>query len=93
MSAHQHSKECKEIFALLSQYLDTELSPETCSEIEAHLKDCTPCIEFAESLKKTIALCRECSTTEEPPPLSKEALKELAAAYNKMLAVRRDPSR
>ena len=42
---------CKQIFALLSEYLDLELPPEACSEIELHMTDCAPCIEFSESSK------------------------------------------
>jgi len=89
MSEHRHSEECKEIFALLSQYLDLELPDDACRAIEAHIKDCPPCIEFAESLKKTIALSRQYSPSEIPSPLSQESRTELEAAYRKMLAGRR----
>lgn len=85
MSQHRHSPECKEIFALLSRYLDMELPADACRAIEAHIKDCPPCIEFAESLKKTVDLCRQYSTSEVPSPLSQEARSELEAAYIKML--------
>ena len=33
----QHSESCKEVFALLSAYLDAELPAQTCEEIQAHL--------------------------------------------------------
>ena len=85
MSEHRHSPECKEIFALLSQYLDLELPDDACRAIEAHIRDCPPCIEFAESLKKTVDLCRQYSAGEVPSPLSEEARSELEAAYLKML--------
>ena len=74
---------CKEIFALLSEYLDVELPPDACQEIEAHIQDCAPCVEFAESLRKTVALCREYKPAEMPPPLSEQARNELEAAYAK----------
>ena len=85
MSEHQHSPDCKEIFALLSQYLDLELPPDACRAVEEHIKDCPPCIEFADSLKQTIAMCREYSPSEFPSPLSQQARSELEAAYRKML--------
>jgi anti-sigma factor RsiW len=88
MSAHQHSPECKEIFVLLSQYLDLELPPDACGAIEAHIKDCPPCIEFAESLKKTIALCHQYSPGEVPGSLSTESRQELEQAYRRMLTAR-----
>ena len=77
---------CKEIFALLSEYLDVELPPDACQEIEAHIEGCAPCVEFAESLRKTVALCREYQPAEVPPPLGARAKQELEEAYRKMRA-------
>ena len=89
MAAHQHSENCKEIFALLSDYLDFELPPEACREIENHLAGCSPCVEFAESLRKTVELCRRYRPSELPAPLGASARSELQQAYEKMLAARR----
>jgi anti-sigma factor (TIGR02949 family) len=79
---------CKEVFALLSEYLDAELPAESCEEIRAHLAHCPPCIEFLESLKRTITLCKGCEQGDAPPPLSPEAREQLRAAYRKSLAKR-----
>ncbi len=88
MESHHHVEDCKQIFALLSQYLDAELPPETCEEVAAHLSGCPPCIEFLESLKKTMELCRSYRPGEMPPPLSQRARDELFTAYRKMLEAR-----
>jgi anti-sigma factor RsiW len=80
---------CKDVFATLSQYLDLELPPDACQEVEQHLEGCPPCIEFAESLRKTIDLCHHYEPTEMPAPLSEKAREELKAAYEKMVAARR----
>ena len=40
--------DCKQIFALLSQYLDLELPPDACEKIEAHIAGCSPCVDFTE---------------------------------------------
>jgi RNA polymerase sigma-70 factor (ECF subfamily) len=80
---------CKEVFALLSQYLDRDLTLATCQEIEAHLAGCPPCIEFLNSLKRTIRLCHDCETTEGPPPLTAADRDKLAAAYRSFLAANR----
>ncbi|MGA7413404.1 MAG: zf-HC2 domain-containing protein [Bryobacteraceae bacterium] len=77
---------CKQIFALLSEYLDLELPPEACAEIESHMTDCAPCIEFAKSLKTTIALCRQHSPEVMPKPLSAEAQATLRSAWTQVLA-------
>jgi anti-sigma factor RsiW len=88
MQSHQHSEKCKEVFALLSEYLDFELPPEACQEIETHLAGCSPCVEFSESLRKTVELCRRYRPAELPPPLGDRARQELLEAYQKMLAAR-----
>ena len=36
--------DCKEIFARLSEYLDAELPPDACADIEAHIAGCAPCV-------------------------------------------------
>ncbi|MGE5645043.1 MAG: anti-sigma factor family protein [Acidobacteriota bacterium] len=84
---HQHSGcNCKEIYAMLSEYLDRELSDETCQEIEAHLADCPPCIEFLKSLKRTVGLCKCCEPKEPPPPLTEEVRLKMLSAYQIYLA-------
>ncbi len=75
---------CKEIFALLSQYLDAELTPENCAEIETHLAGCPPCIDFLNSLKKTVRLCHDCPPGETPPPLSPDDKQKLLAAWQRV---------
>ena len=48
--------DCKEIFEGLSEYIDEELSAETCAEIQEHLKDCYNCRVVINTLKKTVSL-------------------------------------
>lgn len=81
-------EDCQEVFAMLSQYLDLELPPDACQEIEAHLKGCPPCIEFAESLRKTVEICRGYEPAEMPAPLSEEARASLESAWRRVLAAR-----
>ena len=88
MTPHVHTEKCKEVFALLSDYLNLELPPEACAEIETHLAGCVPCIEFAESLRKTVELCRRYRPAELPEPLGTQAREQLKEAYQKMLAAR-----
>lgn len=85
----KHIEDCQEVFALLSEYLDAELPPEFCQEIATHLSGCPPCIQFVESLRRTIELCRRAKQAEESAPLGEGARRELLAAYEKMLAARR----
>ena len=92
MESHERAGKCKEIFSLLSEYLNLELSPDACLEIETHLAGCPPCIEFAESLRKTVELCRRYQPIELPEPLAKSAREQLLNAYERMLAARKSAS-
>jgi len=44
---------CREIIALLSEYIDGSLPAERARALEDHLAICPPCIDFLESLRKT----------------------------------------
>lgn len=78
--------ECKEIFELLSQYLDLELPPEACEKIQAHIEGCAPCVEFAASLRKTVELCRRYRPAELPEPVGQQARQELWEAYRRAVS-------
>jgi len=88
MPSHVHTEKCKEVFALLSDYLNLELPPDACQAIETHLAGCPPCIEFTESLRKTVELCRGYRPSELPELIGTQAREQLLAAYQKMLAAR-----
>ena len=47
---------CKEILEKLSEYIDEELDPSLCDEIDGHMGDCPPCVAFMNTLKKTVKL-------------------------------------
>jgi len=72
---------CREIFELLSAYLDAELPPGLCTRLSAHIEGCGPCVEFVESLRRAIELFRGFEGRETPPPLSEEAREKLRLAY------------
>ena len=82
------SRQCQEVFALLSDYLNLELPPDACAAIEEHLAGCPPCIEFVESLRKTVDLCRQYRSSEVPEPIGRQAREQLLAAYRKAMAAR-----
>ena len=84
----RRSESCKEVFALLSDYLDLDLPSGDCRHIEEHLAGCPACVKFVESLRKTIALCHAHEPEPAPPPLGKAARAELEKAWRKMLAAR-----
>ena len=83
-----HPESCRDIVALLSDYVDFELPLAGCAEVERHLADCPPCHEFVERLRDTIALCRAHAPGALPSPLSDRARSELESAWRNMLAAR-----
>ena len=66
---HQH---CLEMFEKLSEYIDGELDYATCEEIERHAKDCVACFSCMETLKKTVALCKNAQEQPVPQEFSKK---------------------
>ena len=58
---------CREIFESLSDYIDEELDPDLCDEIEDHMKGCNPCVAFLNTLQKTVVLYKY-SRRDDPVP-------------------------
>lgn len=85
MNGSTPPKECGDVFALLSQYLDGELPDDLCARIGAHIEDCAPCVEFVESLRRARTLCRQFKSSERPSPLASELQAELRAALEQAL--------
>jgi anti-sigma factor (TIGR02949 family) len=55
MTGHYHEN-CKALLGSLSDYVDGELPPELCSEIEKHLAGCENCRVVLNTTKRTIDL-------------------------------------
>lgn len=55
MSDHNHLK-CDELLGSLSAYIDGELGPELCQELEKHLEECDNCRIILNTTKRTIEL-------------------------------------
>ncbi len=50
---------CQELKAQLSDYIDGELDPGVCAEIERHMAGCDNCRIVVDTLRKTILLYRD----------------------------------
>jgi anti-sigma factor RsiW len=62
---HDHRR-CLELFSRLSDYIDREMGEAELREIDAHITECLACLSCLQSLKQTIALCKQ--TGEQPVP-------------------------
>ena len=67
--------DCRDMFARLSEYLDSELPPNLCEELARHLEGCMPCEAFTRTLRHTVDLCRQLP----PRPLPEDFRRELRA--------------
>jgi len=73
-------RRCKQIFAVLSEFLDGELPAKNCRQLERHLEGCPPCIAYLESLKTTVEACRRYQAPRAPAPSKQVKTALLAAA-------------
>ncbi|GAP06308.1 putative zinc-finger [Anaerolinea thermolimosa] len=60
-------RNCQELLASLSEYVDGDLSKELCAEIERHLEECHDCQVVVNTLRKTIDLYRQVELEDELP--------------------------
>lgn len=67
---------CKDLFAKLSDYLDGQLDPGRCDDIEKHMNGCDPCKAFLESLERTVDLLQK----HEPGKLDQETAASFRSA-------------
>jgi len=69
--------DCREIFARLSGYLDRELDPGLCGQIDEHMSGCAPCEAFLASLRATVDLLGDPEPVELPDDVRHEILERL----------------
>jgi len=70
--SHQH--ECHKYLPGLSEYIDGELSPELCAELERHMAGCERCRIVVNTTRKTIDLYQTSSDQQKTPSDVRERL-------------------
>jgi RNA polymerase sigma-70 factor (ECF subfamily) len=73
---------CRDVLTLFSQRLEGEIDPSVCATMEAHLAQCGHCRHACESLKRTLAVCRQLPTPDVPASLASS----IKAAIRSVLA-------
>jgi anti-sigma factor (TIGR02949 family) len=81
--------ECEEIFARLSEYLDEEVPADVADSISAHISGCEPCVDFLESLRKSVELCNQYRSEVMPSPLPDDIRNQLRQSYERLIKLRR----
>jgi RNA polymerase sigma-70 factor (ECF subfamily) len=73
---------CPDILPILSQYLEGDIGPAQCAEMDRHVAQCPRCRARCTSLRSTLALCRKSAEGGTVPPDVQEgvrkALREVA---------------
>jgi anti-sigma factor RsiW len=68
---HDHAH-CLELFDKLSEYIDGEMGELERREIETHIAQCVACFGCLQSLKRTIALCKQAGRQTVPAVFSEK---------------------
>jgi anti-sigma factor RsiW len=50
---------CDELLQLLSEYIDGDVDPAICDELDKHLADCDPCRVVVDNLRRTVRLYKQ----------------------------------
>jgi RNA polymerase sigma-70 factor (ECF subfamily) len=61
---------CPDVPTLFSQHLEGEIDPSVCATMEAHLAQCSQCRAACDSLRRTLAVCRQLPTPDVPASLA-----------------------
>jgi RNA polymerase sigma-70 factor (ECF subfamily) len=73
---------CHDVVEAFSRRLEGEIDGSACAALEKHLEQCAPCRLRCESLRATLALCREAGAAPVPAPVERsvrEALRRFLA--------------
>lgn len=76
MAEHDHSI-CYELLEQVSDYIDGDLEPGLCEELEAHLAGCPDCRIMVDTVRKTITLYHAQAAAELPPEVEQRLYKAL----------------
>lgn len=55
---YKSSLSCKEVTALIMEYVSGDMSPEVAQAFQAHLAECPDCTAFLNTYKKTVELTK-----------------------------------
>ena len=72
---------CKDLLALLSDYVDGDLDRKTYEAFRAHLTHCGPCEVVVDNIRQTITLYKSGQPAELPRELQQELRRTLRAKW------------
>jgi RNA polymerase sigma-70 factor, ECF subfamily len=90
--ARRRERNCKRMFAELSDYLDHELDDSLCTELEKHMEGCEPCEAFLASLEETIRTCRTAPNDRPDERAAANLRRQVLSKYQELMANVRRPA-
>jgi len=84
--AHPRERNCRQMFAELSDYLDEELDASLCAELEKHIEGCEPCKAFLASLQETIQTCRTVPNDRPDELAAANLRRDVLSKYQELMA-------
>jgi RNA polymerase sigma-70 factor (ECF subfamily) len=76
---------CRDVLKMFSKCLEHEVSADACAQMEHHLATCARCRGTCDTLKRTLALCRDAGASVPVPPAVQASVKD---ALRSCLALR-----
>jgi anti-sigma factor RsiW len=70
---------CKEFIALLADYLEMTVTPDTLAELEEHLAACAPCQAYLRTYRRTREVTAAAERAALPPAMPAEMKSRLRA--------------
>lgn len=77
------AKKCEEYIGGLADYIDGEIDPALCEEIERHIGQCNNCRIMVDTMRQTVRLCRDGRQEPLPAALEQRLNKLLKARWDK----------
>ncbi len=74
---------CDDLIGNLSNYIDGDLEPELCRELESHLAGCQNCRLMVDTMEMTVKLCRDGAKADLPPALQNKINEKLVERWKK----------
>ncbi len=72
---------CDDLLRALNDYVDGDIDPAVCDDLEAHLEGCNPCQVVVDNIRKTIRLYKENEVYEIPIEFQSRLHAELRARW------------
>jgi anti-sigma factor RsiW len=76
---------CQQFLKAIHEYVDGEIDPSLCEQVEEHLADCKPCRVVVDTIRKTITLYKGEEVYEMPIPFKRKLHETLRAQWKQTM--------